>query len=280
MRISSVIGAFCLTLLVILPTLAVGAAGVDELSVSPTFSYFTWKENGSAGERLVKESGPLYGVAGGLKSTLFRGASGESLTLMGRGDLYGGVVQYDGHTQPGFGYLPVSTDVDYFGLRLGSDACFGLPVGGSTLGPFAGLDYRFWQRSLNATTTLDAQRQTVQVGGTTEYWQEISTRLGIRWDNIPLAREWRLFAGGGAQYPLYTSNTFDTAEDGAVTVEPKGEWSPFAEAGLRYRRLRVAVTYEEQRFGRSSAVSKTNFIYSQPASTSEYLGFSVGYCFR
>jgi len=278
MNRTAVIAVFCLTLMAAFPAFAAGEEKISEFYVAPTFSYFTWKEHGPLGEQLVKETGPLFGVSSGVRSTLLRSASGQTLTLSGKLDVYGGVVNYEGHTQaPSF--LPVSTDVNYFGTRLGCDVGWGIPVSGSTVEPFAGFGYRFWLRDLNSTTTFDGRGALIPVAGTTEYWQDFSTRLGIRWYNIPITTEWLLFAEGGATFPLYAGNTIDLNGFGNVTVEPQGQWSAFAEAGVRYQRLRLAVTFEEQRYSQSPAVFVGPYYVYQPASTGEYLGFSVGYCF-
>lgn len=270
--------ALCLALTVALPTCATGSEKLSEFYVAPTFNYFRWKENGSFGEQLVKETGPLFGIGSGVRTILLRGDSGQTFTLSGKLDIYGGVVNYEGYTQaPTF--LPVSTDVNYFGTRFGFDVGWGLPAGGSTVGPFAGFSYRFWLRDLNSITTIDRKGNLAPVAGTTEYWNDLSTRIGVRWYDIRIAREWRLFAEGGAAFPLYVGNTIDLNGFGNVTVEPQGQWSAFAEAGVRYRRLRLAVTFEEQRYRRSSSVFAGPFYVYQPASTGEYLGLSVGYCF-
>jgi len=277
MNHASLIAALCLTLSMALPTFAAGESRISEFYVAPTFNYFTWKETGFLGEQLVKETGPLFGVGSGIRTVLVRGNSGQSLTLSGKLDIYGGVVNYDGRTQSPSN-LPVSTDVNYFGTRAGCNVGWGLPVGSSTVGPFAGFQYRFWMRDLNVSTTVDGKGNPVPVGGTTEYWDDLTTRLGIGWYDIRIATDWSLFAEGGAQYPFYTSNSVDTGY-GTVTSEPQGQWSAFAEAGVRYKRLRLAVTFEEQRYSRSPSVLAWPYYFYQPASTAEYLGFSVGYCF-
>ena len=271
-------GIVLLSLVLAVPVIAAEGKGINELYVAPTVFSYTWKETGSFGEQLLKESGPLFGVTSGVRAHLVRGESGQTLMLSGKIDIYGGEVNYDGHTQLPSN-LPVSTDVGYFGTRIGCDAGWGFPVSGSTVGPFAGFNYRFWMRDLQSTTTFDGNGNLVPVGGSTEYWQDFSTRLGIRWYDIRIADEWRLFVEGGFAYSLYAGNTVDLNGFGNVTLEPEGLWTPFAEAGVRYKRLRLAVTFEEQRYQRSPSVLVGPYFVYQPASTGEYLGFSVGYCF-
>ena len=271
-------GIVLLSLALAAPLSAAEGGGISELYVAPTVFSYTWKETGAFGEQLIKESGPLFGVTSGVRANLVRAESGQTLTLSGKLDTYGGVVTYDGHTQLPSS-LPVSTDVGYFGTRIGCDAGWGFPVNGSTVGPFAGFDYRFWMRDLHATTTFNGNGNLVSVGGSTEYWQDVGTRLGFRWYDIRIADEWRLFAEGGVAYSLYAGNTVDLYGFGNVTLEPEGEWTPFAEAGVRYKRLRLAVSFEELRYRQSPSVLVGPYFVYQPASTGEYLGFSVGYCF-
>ncbi len=266
----------CLLLVAALPAFAAGEGKEGEFYVAPFFNYLTWKETGTSGERLVKESGPLYGLRSGLTVVPFRKGSGHSLVLSGKLDLFGGVVRYDGHQN--LTNLPVSTDVDYFGARLVFDAAWALQVRRSAVGPFVGFAHRFWLRNLNNSSAVDGRGNQVPVSGASEYWNEISSRMGVRWSGIGVAPGWTLFAEGGAHYPLYTTNIVDTGY-GSVTLEPKGFWSPFAEAGLRYNRLRFAVTYEEQRYGQSPLLISGPYYVHQPASSGEYLGFSAGYCF-
>ncbi len=270
------IAALSLLLLSMLPNVAAGEGKITEFYVAPTFTSFTWKESNSSGGRLVKESGPLYGLRSGIRAVPVQGEGGD-LTLSGVLELFGGVVRYDG--EQNLTNLPVSTDVDYFGTRLGFDAGWGLPLYGSTLGPFAGFTYRFWVRSLNDASTVDSNGNRVPVSGTTEYWNDLGTRLGGRWSDIGIVAGGKLFLEGGAQYSLYTGTTFDTGY-GTSTLEPRGIVSPFAEAGLRFQRLRIALTYEEKRYGVSPSIIAGQYKYYQPASVGEYLGLSVGYCFR
>lgn len=256
---------------------------ISEISLAPTISFYQWEEHAERG-RLLREEGPLFGVAGGIRSDLLRTASGQALSLSGTAELYGGVVDYDGHTQsdqPKNDYRPLRTDVGYIGWRGGFDLGWMIPLRGSRLGPLAGVDYRVWLRDLQGSTASDTDGVPFPVSGVTELWQNATLRLGARWEAIPLGGGWNLFAEGGAVYPFYTANQIDVADYGTVTITPRGEWSGFGETGIRNNRLRIALRYEGLRFGRSSTVPVSAAKgYYQPESAGDFIGVSVGYCFR
>lgn len=256
---------------------------VRELSVAPSVSWFQWEER-VGGVRLLKEDGPLFGVSGGFRMDLLPAVAGQTMTLSVAAELYGGVVSYDGHAQsdtPKYDNRPLTTDVGYIGGHGGFDLGWMVPFRKSRLGPLAGLDYRLWVRDLRDGTAIDTEGVPFLVSGSTEFWQNVTLRLGLRWEEIPLGGEWRLFVEGGAVYPVYTANQIDVADYGSVTIKPEGEWSARGELGIRRNNLRFAVTYEGLRFGRSPTVVITPVKgYFQPESSGDVVGFSVGYCFR
>ena len=260
------------------PALAAESGGIRELYVAPTISFFQWEEQGG-GARLLREEGPLFGVAGGIRVELLRAASGQALILSGVTELYGGVVSYDGQTQsvtPNKDKRPFTTDVGYVGGRGGIDLGWTIPLRTSRFGPLVGLEYRAWMRDLQGGSALDSNGVPFQVSGSTEFWQNVTLRLGLRWNEIPLGGGWSAFGEGGAVYPFYTSNQVDVPDYGTLTITPEGEWSPRGELGVRNKSFRFAVTYEGLRFGRSPTVKG----YYQPDSSGDLVVFSVGYCFR
>jgi hypothetical protein len=266
------------------PAVAAEFGGIRELYVAPTISLFQWEEYGG-GTRLLREEGPLFGVAGGIRVDLLRTSSGQAFTLTGVTELYGGVVSYDGHTQsstfPKQDNRPFTTDVSYVGGHGGFDLGWMFPLRATRLSPLIGLDYRAWMRDLQGGSTVDSGGVPFQVSGSTEFWQNTTLCMGLRWNEIPLGGGWSAFGEGAAVYPFYTSNRVDVAGYGTLTIKPEGEWSARGELGVRNKSLRFAVTYEGLRFGRSPTVyiapSKG---YYQPESSGDLIGFSVGYCFR
>ena len=269
-----------LAALVLFAAANVGAAqfgGVEELTVYPSFQYFTWKEfNG--GTRLLKEDGFLYGAGAAIRVDLLKTETG-SLMLKGKAELFGGVVDYDGQTQPPNPF-PVKTDVTYIGARGETDLGWRFPVQDVSIEPFAGIGYRWWLRDLHDTTAFDpGQGRNVSVGGYTEYWQTIYARLGAHLD-YTLSDSLKLFWEAGAKYPFYNANTVKIVNAGEKTIRPGNAWSAFAEVGARYKRFRPAVFYEGFRYSQSPLVPiGGNSAIFQPESESDIIGISLGWAF-
>lgn len=281
--IKRILGA--LAVLVAFTASPAAAAGLEQLSVYPTFQYFTWKEFDSTGSRLLKEDGPLFGAGVSADIDLHD----RFLFLRGRGELFGGQVDYDGQTSsanPQFNGLPVKTDVNYFGGKLESDFSWRLAGPAGHLEPFAGLGYRHWLRNIEAssTQTRDVPPQTVQTGELTEEWLSLYTRLGMRGtcrvsDAISLSLE------AGAKYPFLNRN-FAEVYGQDITLKPRGDWSAFAELSARFGMFRPAVYYEGMRFDRSSVVRVLNPStgvldgFVQPRSEADIFGISLNFMLR
>jgi len=253
---------------------AVQFGGVREFYAYPSLQYFTWEEF-LGGRRLLQEKGLLYGAGVAVALDLLQTDAGV-LTLRGKGELFGGGVDYDGQTQTS---LPTKTDVSYFGTREEGGVGWAFPLASSRIEPFVGLGYRWWLRDIHdATTTDPSQPGMIQARGYTEHWESAYTKLGMAFSHL-LSREWRLFAEAGGKYPFYNANTFDSGT-GTVTVKPEPRWSAFAELGARYRLLRLALFYEGYRVDQSPVrrVGMTEFL--QPQSNEDIVGVSVAWCFR
>jgi hypothetical protein len=251
--------------------------GVEELSAYPFLQYVTWKES-NHGTQLLKEDGFLYGAGAAIRVDLLKTETG-SLMLKGKAELFGGVVDYDGQTQPP-NPLPVKTDVTYIGARGESDLGWRFPLQDFSIEPFAGIGYRWWLRDLHDSTAFDpVQRRNVSVGGYTEYWQTVYTRLGARMD-YTLSDSLKLFGEAGAKYPFYNSNTIEFTDVGEKTIRPGSAWSAFVEIGARYKRFRPAVFYEGFRYSQSPLVPiGGNRAIFQPESESDIFGISLGWAF-
>ena len=104
--------------------------GVREFYAYPSLQYFTWEEYLS-GRRLLREEGMLYSAGAAVAVDLLQTAAGV-LTLHGKGELFGGVVDYDGQTQRG---LPVTTEVSYVGTKTEGAIGWALPLASSRLEP-------------------------------------------------------------------------------------------------------------------------------------------------
>ncbi len=269
------------------PTFA-RAIGLEEFYIYPFVEGFVWKEF-AGGKQLLKETGPLFGLGAAASIDLHN----KALILKAKSDIFGGQVDYDGQTQsividPSTGLeiptresRPVKTNVNYVGLRLEGDIGWRFGAAETTLEPFAGLGYRWWQRDLQGSTAIDTNGIPFPVGGSTEDWQSVYTKFGLRFDST-INPDTRLFAEAGGKYPFYTSNISNSA-----TIEPKGELSAFAELGLRYKWFRPSLFYEGFRWSASDQVfigfvpgtSRRLFLF-QPESESHIFGLNLGIAFK
>ncbi|MCM2358900.1 MAG: autotransporter outer membrane beta-barrel domain-containing protein [Geobacteraceae bacterium] len=265
---------FCLALLA-----SPACAGVEEWFLYPSLQYFTWKEF-SGNRRLVMEEGPLYAVGGGVRFDLYR----KSLLVNVKGEIFGGEVGYRGQTQnldnAAQHARPLKTDVTYFGTKLEGDVGWRLPLGSGSIEPFAGIGYRWWQRDLANSTALDTDGNAFPVGGFTEVWHTLYSRLGLH-GNLAVGSDLTLFAEGGGRYPFLNRNVADFPGAGTVTIKPEPRWSLFAELGARYGKFRPALFYEGFRFGQSQAVPiGGNRFLLQPESDSDIFGVNFGWAFK
>lgn len=259
--------------------------GVTELYLYPYIQYSRWKEEDPSLKIGVRESGPLYGFGTAVGLNLLQTETAGSLRFRGKGEIFGGVIDYDGQTQPAQPLAtdttkndrPVKTDVTYIGFKAESMLGWRLGIEKIELEPFAGVGYKWWSRDIYDSTAIDTNNKSFPVSGYTELWQTIYTKLGMA-AGYRMSDSWRIFAEAGAKYPLYNSNT---AGLGDVTVRPKSRWSAFAEIGFRYRQFRPALYYEGYRIDKSPAVQiDQSHAILQPRSTEDVVGISVGYCFR
>jgi hypothetical protein len=137
---------------------------VEEWSILlPSFQYFTWQEFDPAGPRLLKEDGLLVGAGGTVRLDLYS----KKLMLKLKGEMFGGDVSYNGHTQPDqnsvISNLPVNTDVIYFGTKVESDLGWRLSISQVSLEPFFGLGFRWWLRSIQGAVTQDTNGNPLSV---------------------------------------------------------------------------------------------------------------------
>jgi hypothetical protein len=249
----------------------VSAASLDELTPFLSAQYFTWEEYGG-GRRLLKESGQLYS-GGILFEVLFPFGSPSALAFRGKGEIFGGIVDYQGETQAP-NPVPVNTEVNYVGIRQDLDLGYRYTADSWFLEPFAGLGYRWWFRGLQDASSATGQA----VSGYTEYWQTGYLRLGGR-GRYRNASGVALFAEGGAKYPFYTGNSVDFVGSGVTTFRPQGRWSGFAETGVSYRHVKLALSYEGFRFSASPVVQVGTQRFLQPESSSDIFALNLGWAF-
>lgn len=266
------------------PVFAGHFGGVEEWSLYPSFQYFTWEEFLGSGARILKEDGLLVGTGGTVRIDLYD----KKLMLKVKGELFGGDVDYSGQTQvnndPALNERPVQTDVVYFGARTETDVGWRFPVDRLAIEPFAGLGYRWWLRSIQDSTSLDANGVPFAVGGYAEFWQSFYGRLGARL-NYRAGGDFGIFAEGGGKYPFYNANVADFPGTGKVTINPGRQWSAFAEVGATYKRFRPSIYYEGFRFSPSDVVAAYSSMENrviglyQPRSSSDIFGVSLSWIF-
>ncbi len=257
--------AAVLVLLVLCTGPAVVRAEADEGNVYVLIESFTWKEYDDNGSRLLRESGPLFGVGASFKSV----APGGPAAFTARGEFYGGITDYDGQTQSG---TPVTTETEYVGYKV--EGTLGLRLfsaGELRFEPFAGLGYRWWLRDI---------QDTANSVGYEERWWSIYGRIGIRGDRAFSPRE-RFFATAGVILPFYSENKADLSAFGFgdISLEPEGSPSFFAEAGYGRDTLKVGIFYEGLRFSKSDPVTSGNYIFWQPESEADTLGINLYFTF-
>lgn len=252
--------------------------GMTELYLYPYIQYFHWTEE-SGGRKLLTESGPIYGIGTAVGLNLLQTDTSGSLFMKAKGELFGGVIDYDGETQPPSS-LPVKTDVTYLGGKGEVNLGWSFPAGRFAIQPFSGIGYRIWLRDLHDSSTTDRNGQPLQVQGYTEVWESAYAKLGLNLSHT-LDNNWRLFLEGGVSYPFYNTNSVDIVGNGTATIRPDGRWSAFGEAGVRAGKVRTAIFYQGYRTDQSPAVRiSPSIAILQPRSTEDVVGVSVGYCFR
>lgn len=254
------------------------SAGLEELASYGYGGYFTWREYEDSGRRILKERGPLFGA--GVSSRIDLGS--KALILQLKAELFGTVADYEGETQsatPALDGRPVESDARYFGGRIEGDMGWHLPSKDLSVEPFIGIGLRSWLRDIAKSTSTTAAGDRFPVAGATEYWDTVYSRYGMR-VRVDLTSNTTLQMEGGAKYPLYTRNEARDTIAGDVTIEPRPQWSAFAEVALRHKSLRPAIFYEGFRFRRSHDEKRGDYLIWQPESESDVVGFSLTYLFH
>jgi hypothetical protein len=239
------------------------AVASGEADMYAKIEYFTWKEYDDYGARLLEESGPILGFGVAAKSDM-----NYSFTLKCKGELFGGLIDYDGLTLQG---MPFTTDTEYFGFKVESDLGRKFMIAKRfSLEPFAGLGYRRWSREIQSTSFAFGYKET---------WWTFYGRLGLQGDLV-FTDQLTAFADGGIKVPIRNENEVDFRTFGlsTITVEPGNEVSYFAEAGLRWRNLKSSVYYEGMRFSKSALDEIFQAVY-QPESKADIFGISIGLVF-
>jgi hypothetical protein len=245
-------------------------AAADEFYLYGAVESFAWKEFDDSGARVVKESGPLFGI-GLAYSHEFE----DRITVTPKGELFFGSVDYDGQTQTG---VPVTSTVGYFGFKLDGDLSIKFNVTQRFfLEPFGGLGLRWWIRDIEDGTTSTG----AVASGYAEGWTTLYGRLGVR-GGIDVSKQTMMFFETGVKLPFFNENTAYLSDAGLgsdVTMHPGRQASFFAEAGTKISRVKASLFYDSMRFSKSAGVVSGAFVYWQPKSTADIYGVKIGATF-
>lgn len=225
---------------------------------------YKWKEYADNGNKLLEETGNLYGLTCNFESTknIIGWRSGINIFL--------GEVDYNGRTWTD---IPVTTDVLYAGTKIYIDAQPGYRLdSGLWLKSFIGLGGEFWLRDLDDTKTPGGD----PVQGAREWWGCLYGRVGLGAE-YPVAEEVLVFAEGGVKLPIYTRNEADFFVSGSssTSLEPEQDVSGFGSFGLRWKQWGAKVSYDSLRFDRSDVVSAGMFDLYQPDSQADVYSVEV-----
>jgi len=225
---------------------------------------YKWAEYADDGNKLLEETGNLYGLACDIEST-------KNIVGWRSGvNLFFGEVDYDGRTWTD---LPVTTDVLYVGTKIYVDVVPGYRLdSGLWLKSFAGIGGEFWLRDLDDTKTSAGD----PVRGAREWWGCVYGRLGLGAE-YPIAEEIVVFAEGGVKLPVYARNEAEFFVSGSPSagLEPEPDFSGFGNIGLRWKQWGARIAYDSLRFDRSDAVSVGMFDLYQPRSESDVYSVEV-----
>lgn len=227
---------------------------------------FEWKEYNDDGSRILKESGPLFGIGGSLDFDTRSGVHMEGL-----GDAFFGRVDYDGATQSG---EPVTTKTKYAGFLAEANLVIPLNIGPHvTVSPYGGAGGRVWRRELEDSG---------EALGYVENWSTFYGAAGIR-AAARINSKAELYGKAAVKMPFYNRVNYDFSNVGGpdnVDVEPGTKAGPYAELGVTIGSFTLAGFYEELKFEKSDFANIGNdIIVWQPESEATILGVRAGVTF-
>lgn len=254
-------------------------AVAGEANIYLAVENFSWREFNDDGSRVLRESGPLFGLG-----FMYMQEFDNHVTLRPVAEIFGGRVDYDGqaytintiaHT---ITYQPAKSSTDYFGLKLEGDVGRRFrPAEDAFVEPFGGIGLRIWDRNINNGTAADGRA----TAGYLERWFTLCFRLGLR-AGVDLSSRTNVFAEAGIKLPLYNENTAYQSGTGGqdYTLHPGKQSSLFSEAGLKIDRLKASLFYDSLRFSRSETIDiGGGWSVWQPKSAMDIYGVRLGYVF-
>ena len=234
--------------------------------------HFEWEETFN-GEKFVEESGPLFGLGGELD---FQAT--DRIWLEGRGEIFGGDVDYDGFIQTFDGDLvPYESDTTYFGAKFEGDAAYKMPLSDDFyVKPYAGLGVRAWERTLDTGTSDEF----IGDYGYVEDWVTIYAIAGLG-GGLSLNKDTELFGKIEIHIPIDNTIHDDLSNLGGpsdIELEPGKENSMYADAGINIKMFTASVFVETLKFSQSPLDDKYHAVL-QPDSESTMVGVKAGLVF-
>lgn len=150
-------------IIILLSVWTVSASGSDSgisANIGPSFMWFDYAEYDQSDTFLDGEEGILTGAVGN-----FRFNFNKNYFVSTDARFYIGIVDYDGHTQPGF--VPIKSTTNTFIFDINSALGRRFTTAPAYIDLYAGLGYHFWRRQINPTFTSGG----VPVAGLLEYYQ-------------------------------------------------------------------------------------------------------------
>jgi hypothetical protein len=245
------------------------AASETKRHLAAGMDLFRWQEYDSNQSRLLSEQGLRLSLQAGWDDILASHHSGK-INLLAR--LYSGDINYDGQTQssidPTKNGIFVSSTSRYDGLGVEIEGLH--PLKGSYDNALLlGLGIDIWRRDIQES--IDAQGDLI--GGTTEDYRVLYSRLGLLWQNHGPYGHSQIRAG--IKYPL----RIDEQVIG-ITLHPGRNISLFTSYRLSlndHRNTTITIYYDSLRLNSSPVVTDQNGDpWLQPQSQQDSIGIMIG----
>jgi len=249
--------AFIITVIVFITTIPAAYAKISN-QVYVKAQFLSMKEFDDKSDKILEESGALFGV--GYKLIPER----DSSSLRGDGEIYFGVVDYDGQSENGNSFKDKNK---YLGLNLDGNMNFflcNLLSEEQSLMAMAGLGIDSWIRSINLIHKEYGYR---------EIWTNFYGRVGL---GTYLKKDF--YVSGGLKIPFWTSRHIG---DFDLDLNPKRKTGVYIETSILIRYFSLYFFYESNRFQASHLSQETGDQYYgwQPDSKGRNIGFSLRYRF-
>ena len=213
--------------------------------------YYEWRESIDS-VRLLRETGPLVTIGFFHRDEVSRF----------RAEIFGGRVDYDGHTMDG---ELLETNTDYIGFRAQCDLIWPLRTDAGT-GFLVGLGTRLWNRNLADSQTASG----VEVIGYNETWWTVYPYVGLE-SRQPMGTASELFA---TLIFGYTAFTHESVPEFDVILYPKMGPMIQAECGIQGQWISVSAFFEVMQWYTSD--TQGPMFTFQPESVMVTVGLNAG----